>query len=276
MRDAIDRGFLFRLNKGGRSSWLYGTIHVAQQAWMFPGPRLREALLAADQVALELDLTDPDIVRRLMGVINAAPGAAPLPAALAERLAQQAAAVCAGPELAALKPEMQAMTLSLLAARRSGLEPAYGIDGFLAGFARQAQKPVLSLESPESQIGLLLQPTPEATAEFVSRALDELGSQQAAATLGRIAAAWDRSDWGELGRYAEWCGCMDTEEERQLMRRLLDERNVVIAGRIGALHAAGTRLFAGVGALHLIGPQGLPALLAAQGFEVEQVVPPPR
>jgi uncharacterized protein YbaP (TraB family) len=274
MREAVDRGFLFRLTKNGRSSWLYGTIHVARQAWMFPGPRLREALLAADQVALELDLTDPEIVRRLMGVITASPGTPPLPPALAERLAQQAAALCAGPELAALKPEMQAVTLSVLAARRSGLEPAYGIDGFLAGFARQVKKPVLSLESPESQIGLLLQPTPEATAQFVGRALDELASQQAATTLVRIAAAWDRSDWGEMGRYAEWCGCMDTEQERQLMRRLLDERNVAIAVRIGALHAAGTRLFAGVGALHLVGPQGLPALLAAQGFQVEQIVPP--
>jgi uncharacterized protein len=275
LRDATDRGFLFRLQRDGRSSWLYGTLHVARKPWMFPGPRLREALRASDRVALELDLADPDIARRLMAVTAAAPGAPPLPAALAERLRQQAAAACAGPELAALKPEMQVITLSVLSARRVGLEPGYGVDGFLAGYARSLGKPVLSLESPEAQIGLLLQATPEATAQFVAQGLDELAGDQAAATLRRVADTWSRSDWDDLGRYAEWCRCLDTEAQRQLMHRLLDERNHVIAARIQALHAAGHRLFAGVGALHLIGAQGLPALLAAQGFQVERVLPPP-
>lgn len=274
LRDAADHGFLFRLRRDGRESWLYGTLHVARKAWMFPGPRLREALRASDQVALELDLADPAIVRRLMAAITAQPDAVPLPPALAERLRQQATAACAGPELAALKPEMQAISLSVLAARRAGLEPAHGIDTFLAVHARQLGKPVLSLESPEAQIGLLVQATPEATAEFVSRALDELVTEQASTTLRRMAEAWSRSDWGELDRYADWCGCMDTEPGRALMRRLLDERNHAMAARIDALHGAGMRLFTGVGALHLIGPQGLPALLAAQGFEVERVLPP--
>ena len=38
-RDASDRGFLWRLQKDGTVSWLYGTVHLARLGWMFPGPQ---------------------------------------------------------------------------------------------------------------------------------------------------------------------------------------------------------------------------------------------
>ena len=56
---AIDR------SGGGRTSWLYGTVHVARLPWMFPGPAVVKALNASRTVALELDMLDPDIARRL-------------------------------------------------------------------------------------------------------------------------------------------------------------------------------------------------------------------
>lgn len=275
LREAVDRGYLFRATKDGRTSWVYGTIHVARLPWMFPGPRLREALQAADQVALELDMADAATVQRLMAAITTPPGAPPLPAALEARLRAEAAALCVEGPLATLRPELQAVTLSALVARRLGLEAAYGIDAFLAGYGRALQRTVVSLETPEGQAAMLVQPTPEATARFVARALDELAGDKTVNVLRRTAEAWAASDWDALASYGQWCGCLDSEDDRALMRRLLDERNGPMARRIAADHAAGKRVFAGVGALHLIGPQGLPALLAAEGFQVERVLPPP-
>lgn len=275
LREAVDRGALWALRRGGRTSWLYGTIHVARRGWMFPGPQVRQAIESADRVALELDLLDPDVSGRLVRSMAAAPDAAPLPEPVASRLRRWADSVCAGPELAALKPELQAVTLTLLAARRLGLEPGYGVDGFLAGFARGRHKPVLSLETPEGQTGLLLQPTPAQTARFVDHVLSELDGAQALPTLARLADDWARGHWDDLERYPEWCGCLDDEADRALMRRLNDERNLAMAARIEARHAAGERLFVAVGTLHMIGPQGLPALLAGRGFEVRRVVPAP-
>jgi len=271
MRDAVDRGLLWRVSKGGRTSWLYGTLHIARKAWMFPGPQVRQAMQASDRVALELDLLDPAITGRMVGLITADPSATPLPEPLARRLRAQAEAICAGPELAGLKPEMQAVTITVMSGRRAGLEPGYAIDGFLAGFARGLNKPVLSLETPESQIGLLLQATPADTASFVDRALDEIEQGQSLKTLERLAEAWARADWNELSHYADWCRCLDTEEDRALMRRLVDERNVAMADQLQKRHEAGERLFVAVGALHMIGPEGLPALLAARGFTVERM-----
>src|SRR4029079_1658260 len=63
IRDAKDHGFLWRITKGGRSSYLYGTIHAARAEWMFPGPVTLDALRNSDTLALELDVLDPDVHR---------------------------------------------------------------------------------------------------------------------------------------------------------------------------------------------------------------------
>lgn len=273
MQQAVDRGFLWQVDKGGKTSWLYGTLHVARQPWMFPGPQVRRAMQAADKVALEMDMLDPDIQSRLGVALVAEPGPSKLSAALQQRLRVQIDKSCGGPELTVLKPEMQAVTLTVMVGRRAGLEPAYGIDGFLAGFARGLAKPVLSLETPESQIGLLLQPTPAETETFVGHTLDELDSGRTLPTLQRLAEAWARSDLAELSSYADWCQCVESDEDKQLMRKLIDERNLAMASELQRRHEAGEQLFMAVGALHMTGDQGLPALLKARGFDVRRIEP---
>ena len=89
--------------------------------------------------------------------------------------------------------------------------------------------------------------------------------------LERIARVWAEGRYDELDRYKEWCECLDTEAERAMHRRLLDERNPALAERIDDMHRAGKAVFAGVGSLHMIGPAGLPALLGQRGFQVERV-----
>jgi len=71
-RAAVDSGFLWRATKDGRAVYLYGTIHIAQRDWMFPGPRVLAALRESPDVALELDPTDPQIVTRLQRAIHVA------------------------------------------------------------------------------------------------------------------------------------------------------------------------------------------------------------
>ena len=55
------------------------------------------------------------------------------------------------------------------------------------------------------------------------------------------------------------------------MKRLNEDRNPLLADRLAALHG-GTTFFAGIGALHMTGPQALPRLLAARGFQVQRIL----
>jgi uncharacterized protein YbaP (TraB family) len=268
--EARDRGLLWRITRDGRSSYLYGTVHVARAPWMFPGPQVAAALAASDVVALELDMLDADVQLRLAAAMAADP-AAPPPAALQRRLDAQLDAAClARSALATLAPELQLAALTTLAAREDGLDPAYAIDGFLAVHARALGKAVISLESPEMQVALL-KGDPASAPAAMDAALRQLELGQSRAMLRRIARVWDEGRTDELERYEEWCGCAETEADRAALVRLLDERNAPLAERVAAEHAAGRRVFAAVGALHMVGTTGLPALLAARGFEVHRV-----
>jgi uncharacterized protein YbaP (TraB family) len=271
MRGARDHGFLWRISKDGHDSWLFGTLHVGKAAWAFPGPKVLAALKASDTIALEIDSVDPGMQQRLAQTLSSQPHT-PLPAAMQQRLDRIAQAECVPPEaLAALSPEMQIATLTTLIGRRDGLDPSFGADIFLAGWGHGTQRSVVSLETPEMQLALLLADSPAETLEFVDHSLTEMEEDKARPTLLHIAQVWADGDWPELSTYDRWCGCLDTASDRADMARMLDERNPGMAAGIDALHASGKKVFAAVGSLHMIGPSGLPAQMARRGYRVEPI-----
>ena len=271
-RDARDRGFLWRVTKQGRSSYLFGTLHLGKMPWIFHGPRLREALAQTDTLALELDLTDPAM---LQSPPSAATAPMPLSDPLRARLSRQITAACLpAAALQQLNPLMQAITLTVLSARWEGLDPSFGQEIVLATAARVQQRPIVALESMQSQLAVLL-PNDAAEAErLLDQTLEQLEKGRARVLMRRLADAWADGRFSEIENYAQWCECADTAQDRAFLRRLNDERNAPMAERIEALHGEGKRVLVAVGALHMTGEQGLPRLMAARGFTVERLVPP--
>jgi len=271
-REARDHGFLWRISKQGHSSYLFGTLHVGKLAWIFPGPHLRDAIAATDTLALELDITDPELTR-------SPPPAATAPLALPDstraRLARQVAVACL-PEgaLQRLHPLMQAVTLTVLSARWEGLDAAFAQEVVLAGAARAQARPIIALESAQAQMALLVPRDADEARRLLDQTLEQLERGRARPLLRRLADAWADGRLGELEDYSTWCECADSDEDRAFMRRLNDDRNVPMAERIDALHGQGKRLLVAVGALHMTGDQGLPRLMAARGYTVERLVPP--
>lgn len=268
---ASDRGLLWRLSKEGRASaYLYGSIHVGRPDWSMPGPQLARALDESDTWALELDPADPAVQRAL------AEGLARRPlqpdAELRARLARQAALACL-PEgaLEGLHPLMQAFALSLLAARWDGLDAGYAQEQILSQRARALQRPVVSLESVEIQLAALLPETPAEALAQSRELLEQLEQDKVRPTLRRLGEAWARGDLAALEAYEQWCDCVQSEAERDQLRRLNDARNPFLAERIDALITRGHRLFAAVGALHMTGPQALPRLLEQRGYRLERL-----
>ena len=255
MHDAVDSGLLWKATKAGRIVYLYGTIHVAERSWMFPGPHVMQAVRASDTIALELDPTDPDIIARLQKAILRRPDAPALPEALQRRLLAQMAAACIAPAtFAAMRPEMQAVSVEVLEGRQFGLYPEFGVDAFLAGLGHGMKKPVRSLETPESQASLLVSDDPAETADAVGQVLDELEGGKGPRLLQRLANDWQRGDLDDLGAYASWCECLDTPQQRADFAKLVDERNPLMADKVVQWHAQGKSLFVAVGTLHMIGP----------------------
>jgi hypothetical protein len=264
----LDRGLLWRVSRDGRSSYLFGTLHVGRPAWRAFGPRTSAALRDTDLLALEIDPDDP----ALLATLSLMPSALSLPPALRQRLQHAAVRACLpAAALAALHPVLQATTLTLLDARWLGLDPAYSMELLLAARARAAGRRVVSLESVEAQQAALVPASPVEALALIEQTLAQLEDQRSRRVLARLARAWEEGDLAALEDYASWCECADSVEEQAFMKRLNDERNPHLARAIAELHQRGRRVFAAVGALHMTGPQALPRLLAEQGFVVERV-----
>ncbi len=274
VRSARDRGFLWRIAKDGRESYLFGTIHIGKLEWAFPGEKVRGALMATDTLALEVDVTDPELRKRMApgAAASGAAARAPLDPALMERIGKQLDAACLPrPRVAQLHPVMQAATLSILSARWDGLDPSFGQEIVLAGFARAAQRPIVSLESPELQMKALVPVDPAKGLLMVDQMIAQLETGKTRATLVRMGEAWAAGNLAEMENYESWCDCTRSDEERAFLKRVNDDRNPNLADRIDALHRDGKKVFAAVGALHMTGPQALPKLMAQRGYTVEPV-----
>jgi len=265
---------MWRAERNGRVTWLFGTLHAARFEWMFPGPTVQQALAASDRVVLELDPTDPATVQQVQQAMRSHAGTPPLPPDLATRLARQTDIACAGPLLKGMRPQAQAITLSLLAARPEGIYADYGIDGFLAAVARGSGLPVQALETPAQQMAVLFTDDVDERDRRVGDTLSQLEDGSGERNLVKLARAWADSDLDTLTQYEQWCGCVETDHDRAFMRRMVDDRNRAMAEALDRLHASGARPFVAIGSLHLTGPLGVPALLAGRGFVVRQVLPP--
>lgn len=261
---AQDHGFLWRISKDGRSSHLYGTMHVGRIAWAAPGPRVAETLRRSDVLALELDVLDPAVTTALLETMRtmASTPASPELQARLQRLAERA---CLPPVPAGTVPPLiQAMQLTIAEARREGLEAMVAQEIVLGVSARMLGQPVVSLETVAIQF--------EAMRAFdIERTLDQLEQGGLRPLVRRLAAAWEAGDHETLLDYPRWCECLADARDRESFEQVNDRRNPHLAERIEELHRGGQSVFAAVGALHMTGPKALTHLLVERGFRVERV-----
>jgi len=271
-RQAKNHGALWKLHKDGRTSYLYGSVHLGRFEWAFPGPRLQAALKATEVLAVEIDISAPGFMSELQ---QAQAQAAPLQLTPDEqrRLDAQADAACLPrAALASMHPILQATTLVSLVGRHDGLDPSYGQELVLLGAARALKRPVVALESVAQQMAVLLPADPLEARSLFRQSLDGLENGETRTTLRRLSQAWAQGDLAAVADPAKLCQCRPSDAERAFLARLNDGRNPHLARRIAEEHAKGKPLLAAVGLLHMTGPQALPRLLAREGFKVERVV----
>ncbi|WP_298932369.1 TraB/GumN family protein [uncultured Ramlibacter sp.] len=268
---ARDRGLLWSVSKDGRNSWLYGTLHLGRAEWMAPGPGVRQALQAADLVALEIDLLDEG-VQRAFAASQAAQQGRSLSPRTAQRLQAAWKAACLpAADLARGAPELHVLGLMAGAGEAEGFSPVYGSEILLSLLAKGLGKPVVSLETVPQQLQALLARDAAEAEGFVTDSLDDLEKGRLVGVLRKTADVWERGDIGQLEAYTSWCECADTAAERALMRRVLDDRNPGLAAGIDALHAQGKSVFAAVGAMHMVGQGGLVESLRKKGYEIRRM-----
>ncbi len=268
--DTKNTGYLWTLEKDGRTSYLHGTIHLATQAWALPSAQTLRALADSDLLALEINLLDPAVAEQTeTGLKQPSPEQVPATTPQAERIQQLADKLCAPQvQTAGQAVTMQLLMLMLADARHAGLEALYGRDLVLGIFAQATKKPITSLEAVQTQLQLL---GATITEQQIGAFLDKLEQGSLRRPLEKITQAWADNDLQTLENYQDWCECADDPLSGQTFAKINDDRNPGMAQAIDKLHSQGQNVFVAVGSLHMTGPKGLPKLLQTMGYNVSRV-----
>lgn len=248
---------------------LIGSVHLLRQEHLPLPPVVERAYAAADRLVLELDPAELapaasaaalervgiDDVGRRSGDLFSAAGWREV-----EALAQAAGIDAAN--LAGFEPWFAAVSLYTGALVASGYDPALGVDQQLGLRAVRDGRPARGLETVDQQLGIFKALAPEVQRDLLRKTLEELGA--VAAETDDLVAAWRATDLDALARTLD----DDFRGYPALRTRLVEDRNAAWTPQVAALlEQQGTSLVV-VGALHLVGPAGLPAQLRARGFLV--------
>lgn len=175
----------------------------------------------------------------------------------------------AGLDLQALspfEPWFAALALYNQALAAAGYQPGLGVELQLAGWAARDGKPVSGLETMEEQLRLFKTLAPPVQREMLLKMLADLPRLDSEAE--RMISAWRDSDAAALARILD----EDFRGFEALRETIVDDRNRAWLPAVEALLAEDGASLVAVGTLHLVGPEGLPALLEARGYKVRPLV----
>lgn len=254
-----DDSLLWEVRTAGRApSYVFGTIHLPGERVAQPSPAVTSALLGARRFGMEVVL-DLDALMRIAGHMRDAAGQglrAALDPALHTRTVELLAAYGVDARDAdSLKPWAAYMTLSLPPDQQGT-----PLDLVLLGTAQRSGKRVFGLETLEEQVAVFDTLPVSEQSTLLRETVCHHGKLRRLTET--ILAHYRRGDLAALYATAQ---ATETAAQRRLMATLLTARNARMAERLVPQLAEGSA-FVAIGALHLPGPEGVLARLAAAGL----------
>ena len=264
--------FLWRVSKGSTVIYIAGSIHVLRQS-DYPLPDVLESTFKSSAgLVEEIDLSrfDPESAQLQMMQVGAYPPGhslkTDLPPAIYQRVTELAKQQKVDMEmLEPMKPWLASIVLLDNQLVAKGFDPTSGVDIHFADEAEADKKPVIALEKASFQLGLLAKLSDKDQQAMLLQSLDQASSVQS--DMGGMMDAWHRGDTAALEK--------ELKEEfgpyPEVYKTVLVQRNQNWIPQLEKLAASGKQYFVVVGALHLVGPDGVLADLQKDGYKVEQL-----
>ena len=273
---------LWQVSDSNSSVYLLGSVHFADPTFYPLDTAITNAFDHSDELAVELDMSDTavfmEIARQteLRGKLKEGQSLAQV---LPQDVKKQLDSICASwylaPEvLYGYKPWSAAMTLSSVAIMRLGFDPNLGIDFYFLRSAQESNKKVVSLESAEDQIAVLVgEGLPDSLGIYYLRStIGEMQVMDSSITL--MMGAWIKGD-DSLFREAMYMepegSATDSLLDAQIEDLVYIARNKTMADSVAAFLAQDRKVFVVVGAAHMAGKgDNVLELLRQKGLTIEQ------
>jgi uncharacterized protein len=264
---------LWRVSDADSEVYLFGTLHALSPAAKWRTPLYNQAYARASTVWFEADMEkgDPDTIRLIVQRYGSDPDR-PLSRKLAPSdltaLQRQGIDVA---RIDHLRPWAAALMLAVKPVLGRGATVDAGADMTMTRAARAGAKRVRTFETLEDQ-ALMYATLPERSeVAYLADIIQERGKPSKPRLPGSnktLEAAWLAGDLAKLGpRLVEEMKA----ENPGLYEALLKRRNHAWAEKLDEVMAGSGVDLVNVGALHMVGADGLPTLMAARGYRVQRV-----
>jgi uncharacterized protein YbaP (TraB family) len=241
--ESAANNFLWKATKGQGSLYLVGSVHLLTKDYYPLSPALERAFKDSDLLVEEVDIGQMIASENQLQMLTTGM----LPAG------QSLDKVVSPGTLAAVNKRLETLGMPI--------EP----HKHFYNQARRDAMTVQGLETVTFQISLFDGMTMEEQDRLLAETLKELDTQLTA--MKTLADAWKAGDAPTVERLV----LQDLRSEPRIYQRMLVDRNRDWLPKVEALFARRGRAFVVVGAAHLIGPDGLLAMLRARGYTVEQM-----
>jgi uncharacterized protein len=251
--------------------YLLGAVHVLKLSDSDLPEEAVRAYRDAKALVMEVDLGQI----RLDQVLNSAVNLGTLPAGQSleralgtdvyEKFRSRAELVGLDPAfMSHFQPWFAAMQLEQVELMNLGFASDVGVDMQLAKRAQADMKRIIGLETIEDQFRIFSEMSIDEQRTFVLRFLSR--GPQTGSDLDAMVDAWRNGDTEALARLAG----AELDGASAMKRKMLTERNQKWLPQIVRLIGGSEDYLVVVGALHLIGTDGIVELLRHQGFRVVQ------
>ena len=256
---------------GGAVAYLLGSLHVLTAESYPLSPTINRAFAESRTLVEEIDIDETNDPMVMMSALTKAmltdgktldQVVAPEIYAEVKRRAEKAGLPMMA--LQRMKPWLVALVLMAPSLQAAGLSAEYGVDKHFFDRAKEAGMKRQAFETLAYQLDRFDQLSPRLQEDMLTSTMAELDTY--VSKLRDLARAWAAGDVAALEK--ELLSAFDRSPE--IYNRLLVERNRNWLPQIDSCLKENAGCFIVVGAAHLVGPEGLPTLLAKRGYRVTQ------
>jgi uncharacterized protein YbaP (TraB family) len=252
--------------------YLVGSIHLGDSS-MYPLPKEVESAFAAAKVlTVEVNIKNADQAK-MEGIVQKDglyTGGDSLTKHLPKAMLAELDDYCtrhnvprAGMEK--LKPWLVAVSIAAMAWQQAGEDPSLGIDMHFLNESKPPQR-IDELETMESQLSIFAEASEEEQQSMLAAILKQ--GDKTKDMIQRTQAAYVSGDPDAVKKV------MDEQDDmgsKSLEKKLLDDRNVTMTGKMEEYLKGKESIFVVVGAAHIVGDNGIAKQLRDKGYKVDQV-----
>ena len=274
--DTAQKLFLWKVSGPAGTVYLFGTIHVGRTDFYPLAPVIEASFKAADTLITEADLIESGDTDRLLKILLQK-GTYPAGDSVENHIGQETRThllpyVEATQELASsytrLKPWFLSIAITVIEAKRMGLNANDGLDRHFVDQATEMHKPIATLETAESQLELL-NSFPEHLADqlLLSALLDVEHRDE---RMDQMLQAWRSGNADEMEK-TKTRYISDYPSLKPVFEQMFDQRNDRMTQQIERFLQTRKTYFVAIGAGHLTGERGILSQLRGKNYAVEQL-----